>query len=359
MIGRDFELFGTNGNILRSFGDNEDHPFLGPVKVKFVDKSRLAVIDKDRGLHIQNLNGIIEAYIMPQKHALSEVELAREEAKQKKLKEDKNKEEEWEEELSGDFTEGVPTAEDDGPTNYMDLSIADLCTIPMSKHIAVCDILTTTVKLVNREDWVIERHLGETRGKFDKPQLKRLSGISAFQLGFKIFYAVCERCDRIQILSEGGKTVREVSKSGLLPGELNDPVNIATFVSPAFIEAAKREPPDPSWYMGEGTKQELAEDFAALVDKRPGDFLFVQREGSENVFDGKYITPSGLTASATVVKSLPERDTPSMAQLTMNESSVSMMPWPSVWEAVANCPSFTRVGLCSALHTMLDHIFSV
>jgi hypothetical protein len=353
MIGRDFDLFGTNGNILSSFGDSLDMPFLGPVKVKFVDKTRLAVIDKERGLHIQNLNGNIEAHIMPQKHALSEVELAREEAKRKSKQEADEKkvsedsEQESEVESVRDLEEGGEGGvleEDEEPTNYMDLSISDLCTIPMSKNIAVCDILTTTIKQVDREDWVVERHLGEQRGKFDKPQLKRLSGISAFQLGFKVFYAVCERCDRIQILSEGGKTIREVSKSGLLPGEFNDPVNIATYVSPVFMEAAKGSPPEPAWYMGEGTKEDLEDDFEALDNKEPGDFLFVQREGSENVFDGKYITSSGLTSNVTVVKSLPERDIPSTAQLTLNESSVSMMPHPSVWEAVINCPSFRKVS---------------
>lgn len=354
MLGRDFDKFGTNGNILCSFGDNQDLPFMGPVKVKFIDKNRLAVIDKDRGLHIQNLNGTIEAYIMPQKHALSEVEQAREDAKQKKqqLADEKEKKEsieleesdqEFEEDSVVSTSEGDRGAGEGEATNYMDLSISDLCTIPMSTNIAVCDILTTTIKKVDRVDWVIERHLGEERSKYDKPQLRRLSGISSFQLGFKVFYAVSERCDRIQILSEGGKTIREVSKSGLLPGEFNDPINIATYVSPAFIEAAKGSTPEPSWYMGEGTKEELSEDFEDLPSKQPGDFMFVQRPGSELVFDGKYVTPSGLTANVTVVRTPAERDVPSSVLLTMNESSVSMVPWPSVWEAVNNCPSFVKV----------------
>ena len=349
MIGRDFDLFGTNGNILASFGDNQDLPFIGPVKVKFVDRNRLAVIDKDRGLHIQNLNGNIEAYIMPQKHVLTEVEQARELVKQKKeqLANEKKELEEYDQESEAESVAGLEDLghEEDGePTNYMDLSISDLCTIPMSTNIAVCDILTTTLKQVDRVDWVIERHLGEERGKFDKPQLRRLSGVSSFQLGFKVFYAVSERCDRIQILSEGGKTIRKISRSGLLPGEFNDPINIATYVSPAFIEAAKGSTPEPDWYIGEGTKEELAEDFDMIASKKPGDFMFVQREGNDLVFDGKYVTASGLTANVTVVKSSPERDTPSTAQLTLNESIVSMSPWPSVWEAVANCPSFIKVS---------------
>jgi hypothetical protein len=399
MIGRDFEQYGTNGNILRSFGDSRDSPFAGPVKVRFVDKNRLAVIDKDKGLHIQNLNGNIEAYIMPTKKEPSEVEKARDEQKKKRDKErDREKgrggkEKEREEgsegvtdkdsdvidlsemesvaesecvsdrdacgigSLDGDddsigvgriHNDGGKGEEDGEPTNYMDLMIMDLCRIPMTTNIAVCDILTSSMKQVDRMNWVVERNLGEKRSQFDEPQLKRPSGISSFQLGFKVFYAVIERCNRLQILSEGGKTIHTLSKSGLLPGEFEDPVGIATYVAPNFIDAAKRRTPDPTWYLGIGNKDDLSDDFDALENKKPGDFLIIQRESNESVFDGKYVTPAGLAANVTIVKSKPERDIPSSAQLTMNASNVSMMPWPSVWEAVANCPAFVKVciGMC-------------
>lgn len=368
MIGRDFELFGTNGNILRSFGDNQDSPFIGPVKVKFIDRNRVAVIDKEKGLHIQNLNGTIEAYIMPTKHELTPVELAREELKnKKKLEEDSSintkdtgvaelseiesvDESESLQEVNNGRNDSVDGGdvngdidEDGEPTNYMDVKILDLCTIPMTTNIVVSDLLSSSLKLVDRMNWVIERQLGEKREQFDEPQFKRISGISSFQLGFKVFYAVVERCNRLQILSEGGKTVQVLSRSGLLPGEFDDPSGVATYISPAFIEASKHRTPEPTWYMGKGNKEELAEDFEDMENKQPGDFLFVQRDTNDSVFDGKYMTPGGIIASVTVVKSKPERGIPSSAQLTMNASSVSMMAFPSVWDSVANCPSFVKV----------------
>ena len=360
MLGRDYELFGTNGNILRAIGDNEDLPFAGPVKVRFVDKVRLAVIDNDKGLHIQNLNGGIEAYIIPKKESVpvkkngdgdvinddekSIQTIQKDAGDTSDTEEGVGKEEEKINDTDGGKGGGSDKVKDEGePTNYMDLSIIDLCTVPMSKHITVCDSLTTTIKLVNREEWVIERHLGETRGVFDTPQLVRLSGVTSFQIGFKVFYAVSERCNRIQILTEGGKTLMQLNKSGLLPGEFNDPMGIASYISQEFIALSKQSAPEPEWYRGEGTKEDLDDDFDDWEDKKPGDFLFVRREGYANVYDGKYVTPGGLVARATVVKSKPERDIPSTAQLTLNEATISMMPWPSVWEAIAHCPLLRKV----------------
>lgn len=212
----------------------------------------------------------------------------------------------------------------------------------MSKNIAVVDQLTNSIKQVSREEWVVERNLGEARTQFDTPQFDRITSVSSFQLGFKVFYAICERCNRVQILSEGGKTLQFIHKSGLLPGEFEDPHHIAVHLTRANTEAAKKPTPEPSWYMGLGSREELEEEMEALEDRRPGVFSVMQRDTNEDIFDVRYITPGGKDSGITLLKTKASADAAQSVQLVMNDTNIRLLPRPSVWDAVDGFSGFVK-----------------
>ena len=59
MLGRDYLRCGDEDYLIASLNDGNGLPYEGPVKVAFVNRNKLAVIDRKKNIHIQLYSGII------------------------------------------------------------------------------------------------------------------------------------------------------------------------------------------------------------------------------------------------------------------------------------------------------------
>lgn len=319
MLGRDYEFIGTNGSVFAYFGDNRGNPYRGPGKLKFIDRNRLGVIDSDSGLHVQNLGGSIVARIIPHK------------TKEKKKSEDKN------------LTQELVTSEFDADsnTNYMEISFSAFCPVPLTKSLAVADNLSNTVRIVGTELWAIERTLGQKED--GTSNFGSISSISSFQLGFKTFYCICEKGnDRVMILSEGGRVIETIGQSGILPGEFDKPVAIASCVLKHHANAYNDPtPPRPAWYLG--SKHVSSCDAAARrLPSMRGTFFVCSRPQTEGLFDLSYVAASGTITRATI-RASRDIETDELTMSMVLAGGVKLKPWPSVAHVVRNFKEFRKV----------------
>jgi hypothetical protein len=320
MIGRDYEFIATNGSVFAYFGDNRGNPYPGPGRLKYIDKNHFGVMDVENGLHVQTLGGSVLAHIVPQKK------------KEKKNPGDKTKPQE---------PAGASEFDQDANANYMEIAFADFCPVPLTKSLAVADKLSNTIRIVGMEDWSIERTFGQNVD--GTTEFGRISGISSFQLGFKTFYCACEiDSDRVMILSEGGRMVETIGQPGIMPGEFDKPVAIASCVMKHHADAYNDPtPPRPSWYLGAKHASSCDTAVRHFQDIR-GTFYVCSRPQTEGLFDVSYIAASG-TITRSNIRASRDSETDELAMSMVLAGGVKLKSWPSVAHVVRNFKEFHKV----------------
>lgn len=182
--------------VFAKYGDGHGFPFKGPIKPKFLDNTAIAVVDADRGVHVQRIGG--SCLYVCAKPVLSEadkVALALKQAEE-------------------DDDEDGPSAADapEEHTAFVDISPIRVCPVPMTQNIAIADS-ADEIKVVNKHEWFVDRTLGGIGSGLGR--LSHVTGIDSFQVGVGQFYCVCEEGNhRVQVLTEGGKHVISISGHG-------------------------------------------------------------------------------------------------------------------------------------------------
>ena len=316
MIGRDYESVGTNGSVFCYFGDNRGSPYSGPGKVQFIDKNHVGIIDKEYGLHVQSLGGGVTAHILPQK----------------------SKSKNHETQGVGACSSGI---EIETNSCYLDVSFGDFCPVPMTKNIAVADKLSNTIRIVNMEQWSIDRTLGSAEN--GASDFEEISGISCFELGYRTHYCICESStDRVALLSEGGRVLHTIGQSGILPGAFDKPIAIASCVTKSHAQAFNDSTPvSPPWFIG-SKPASSCETAARRHTDSPGTFFVCSRPKAEGLFDMSYVAPSGSIVRATIRASRDD-ETNELTMCIVLPGGVKLKPWPSVAHALKNFKDLRKV----------------
>lgn len=235
---------------------------------------------------------------------------------------------------------------------YITLSPADLCPVPMTRNIAICDKLTDTLCIVNRDDWSVERSLGQVNieatssGKKGSEQqqlpptlFSKLTCIASFQIGFRTYYcAAQEESDRAMILSEGGNILHILGESGLLPGQFDTPSAIAVCLTPENATKFSLPPPTPEWYMGQVANSYVTAEIAKKQNNRPGVVRVAQRPKVPNAFDVCFVQAGGVTVSCSIQKHKETKEATLISQFGSR-----FKPQPSVDHIIRNSSDFKKV----------------
>jgi hypothetical protein len=316
-------------SVLSYFGDNRGQPFLGPGKIKFLDISTIGVIDKTKGFQVLSVNGTFGASISASRRIKT---------KDTRGGNRKRTESEQEEEEESNEDE----------TKYLDISFGDLCQVPLTRNLAICDLNTETIKIVNRDDWTIERSLGQPNPQL-APIFSKLSSIDSFQINFKTFYSLTQfESDRVMIVTEGGNILHVIGESGLLPGQFDTPISIATNILPKHREAASQitSPiPVPGWYLGQLPADQLVEFMRRPVNHSPRNFRICQRPRVPHIFDLVYISSSGILVNCQIQK---DRVSGEAAMIT--STGTKLKSFPSIDHLVRNFDEFYKVSVLLSLY---------
>jgi hypothetical protein len=319
-------------SVLNYFGDNRGQPFLGPGKIKFLDISTIGVIDKTKGFQVLSVNGTFGAVISSARPI-----------KPKDNSGTGNRKRTESEQSNEKFDE------DDILTRYLDISFADLCQVPLTRNLAICDLNTDTIKIVNRDDWTIDRSLGQPNPQL-APIFSQLSSIDSFQINYKIFYCLAQlESDRVMIVSEGGNVLHTIGESGLLPGQFDTPISIATNILPKHLEAASQitSPiPVPQWFLGQLPADQLVDFMRRPCNHYPRNFRICQRPRVPHIFDLVYISSSGILVNCQIQK---DKLNGEVAMIT--STGTKLKPFPSVYHLVRNFSEFYKVFYHSLSHT--------
>lgn len=305
-------------SILTYFGDNRGNPFVGPGKIKFLDISTLGIIDKN-GFHVLSVNGTINASISSDRKGI--------ETKKK--------------ESIDEIYEDEDT--DEVKTTYLDIIFTDFCMVPLTRNLAICDGKTDTIKLVNRDDWTIERSLGQPNLQA-APIFSKLSCIDSFKINYKTYYSVAQlESDRVMIVSEGGNILHIIGESGILPGQFDVPTSIATCLLPEHLEIASQVSSpvlSPGWFMGQMSSDQLVKFMNKPINYYPNNFRICQRPKVPHIFDVVYISSGGILVNCQIQK---DRATGEVAMITATGNRLKS--YPSVDHLVRNFSEFYKVLL--------------
>jgi len=345
--------------VLSLFGDNRGTPYVGPVKLKFLDKSNLAVIDCDGGLHIQAVKGGITAHIFRKPAAINSLEEGKVDKKVNSLNDsvpnanegdkqqvptiatlqahnDNDQDSDSDNEDGGQATYRTAGTYADENVSYLDVKFSDICTIPFTKNIAVCDSISNTIKHINEEDWTVDRTIGICED--GSTVFENIISIESFTLGYKTYFCVCERdSDRVMVLSEGGHILHTFGTSGILPGEFDRPTSVACCLMPQYAKCISQPVPQPEWYIGIASKDKIDSNVKSNSNF-PGGFRVGQRPKNTCTFDCTFITATGLLARCNIIKN---KETGSAAMLT--SSGIRMKEYGSVWDVVRNYREFKKM----------------
>jgi hypothetical protein len=320
--------------VLNSIGDNRGQPFLGPGKIKFLDVSTLGVIDKSQGFHVVSVNGIIATSISPTRPFDKRDDPLTGNRMKHKLSD------------SSDGSENgnsVEEDEDEASTKYLNILFCDFCRVPLTRNLAICDQNTDTIKIVNRDDWTIDRSLGQPNLQA-APIFSQLSCIDSFQIHFKTYYCLGQlESDRVMIVSEGGNILHLIGESGILPGQFDTPIAIAACILPKFLESASKfssEMPTPGWYLGQIPADQLIQFMNRRDQHFPRNFRICQRPRVPHIFDVVYISSSGILVNCQIQK---DRATGEAAMIT--STGTKLKSYPSIDHIVRNFSEFYKVPL--------------
>ena len=277
MLGRDYSSLGTTGGVKIKHGSGDGVPFPGPIRGRFINKSSMAIIDKNGDLHIQLLSGIVVATI-------SDTEIGEEKALEDADEEIIRKAHHEATSEDGPPSPGsFPTA-----TNYMNLHPTDLAPVPLSRNLAVADGKENNVKFINHQEFYVDRVIGSPGNK--PGQFQGLISLDVLKIGFNCAVVTCEKfSSRVQVLTEYGECM---ATFGGTPGQHKDsfyePESVSCYNDPRRHTGKLDDPYIPSWFRGvksvEELENELAEDYV------PGNFLLGQREKNPAQFDMVHVT---------------------------------------------------------------------
>lgn len=364
-----FLFFLTFSNFFRSiltyFGDNRGQPFLGPGKIKFLDISTLGIIDKINGFHIISINGTINTSISSSNNHLMKNN-NKKNNENKKLNErerekDNENENDFENEYEFNYNEKNKNKhnneeEEEVKIKYLDIVFNDFCDVPLTKNLAICDKNTDTIKIVNRDDWSIDRSLGQPNLQA-APIFSQLSCIDSFKINFKTFYSLAQlESDRVMIVSEGGNILHIIGESGILPGQFDNPISISSCILPKFHDEASKVSstiPIPGWYLGQTTTDQLVSFMNRPKNHYPRNFRICQRPRVPHIFDVVYISSSGILVNCQIQK---DRVTGDVAMIT--STGTKLKSYPSINHLVKNFNEFYQVFYFH-FFTILIYIFLI
>ena len=322
-------------------GDNRGQPFLGPGKLKFLDISTLGVIDKSQGFHIISVNGTITTSISSMRPFDQRDETSHHQMKQKHSH-DSSSHADGSEENGKEIED-----EEEIKTKYLNIRFCDFCQVPLTRHLAICDANTDTIKIVNRDDWTVERSLGQPNLQM-APIFSQLSCIDSFQINFKTFYCVSQlESDRVMIVSEGGHILHVIGDSGILPGQFSTPIAITACILPKFLESSSKissPVPTPGWYLGQIPADQLIQFMNRRDQHIPRNFRICQRPRVPHIFDVVYLSSSGILVNCQIQK---DRVTGEAAMIT--STGTKLKSFPSVDHLVRNFSEFYKVTIPSSL----------
>lgn len=320
-------------SVLTYFGDNRGNPFIGPGKIKFLDVSTLGVINKN-GFHIISVNGTINASISSDRKGMKERKEQQELEKDQKDEENNLANNAYEDQNMNEIQ-----------TTYLNIIFTDFCQVPLTRNLAICDKNTDTIKLVNRDDWTIERSLGQPNLQA-APIFSRLSCIASFKINYKTFYGLAQlESDRVMIVSEGGNILHVIGESGILPGQFDSPTSITTCILPEHLEVASQVSstiPDPGWYLGQIPADQLVKFMNKSANYYPNNFRICQRPKVPHIFDVVYISSGGILVNCQIQK---DRVTGEAAMITA--TGTKLKSYPSVDHIVRNFSEFYKVYFSS------------
>lgn len=237
--------------------------------------------------------------------------------------------------------------EEEIKTKYLNIRFCDFCQVPLTRHLAICDAHTDTIKVVNRDDWIVERSLGQPNLQM-APIFSQLSCIDSFQINFKTFYCLGQlESDRVMIVSEGGHILHIIGESGILPGQFSTPIAITACILPKFLESSSKissPVPTPGWYLGQIPADQLIQFMNRRDQHFPRNFRICQRPRVPHIFDVVYLSSSGILVNCQIQK---DRVTGEAAMIT--STGTKLKSYPSVDHLVRNFSEFYKVTITSPL----------
>jgi len=284
MMGRDFQAMGTEDGVKMRYGDGGNYPYMGPIRVRFIDKNTIAVIDANKVVSLQNLGGKCMLRGAP--------------IEQKPPPKDDD----------DDSDDGYGAKEVD-KTHYIDLNPSDLVAFPGTSNLAVTDEKLHKFLHINKRTWEVENEYGKEGQKAG--EFKGISGVDCFKLGTDVLFCISEaQQHRIQVLSETGEPLAAFgggNEGGFLQSGHGDDSFFFPLGISAFLEPNKRNPGSlgdthyPRWYLGEASIDEIE---AKLADEYiAGHFFVGRRPGFPHIFDLVYVTSKRRHIRTTIERS--------------------------------------------------------
>ena len=279
-MGRDFAAMGTEDGVKMRYGDGGGGPYPGPVVTRFIDRNTFIVIDSNNVCSVQSLSGKVSGILVPESQRPEEESGDEEEDEYAKFDKNKGKKERKVEE------------------RYLDIYPVDLCPIPHSSNIAICDKGREQLAVVNRRDFSPEQYFGKEGGGIEKMEFRGISGVDCFSLGQDTIYCVSEKDNhRVQIFTDDGHCLGALNK-GCIPGrgkeQLYSPSSVACYLDPHRENGKLDDMYYPRWYLGEADintlEMSLANEYQPghfFVGKRPNQ---VEDAGFGTTYDMVYVT---------------------------------------------------------------------
>ena len=233
MLARDYYQLGGEKSILRRIGDGNGFPFRGSTTLRFIDETTLAVIEQDKGIsflyvHIDQKGKFIAS-------------------------KEKNTQ------RTGDRGTDMADTNEADTVSFLSVTATDVCKVPLSKNIAICDTTTKAINFVDENEWFQKKVMPKT--------FVGLSAVSCFSIGFEVLFVICDKIEQsVTICREGGQVL--FSSFGDPGNTFQEPVSMSVYSGQADLSEGI---PTPSWYVGECS----ADDLQAKIqnDAKPGSFL--------------------------------------------------------------------------------------
>lgn len=228
MLARDYTQLGTEKSILCRIGNGSGFPFKGPLNIRFIDGQTLAVIEKEKGISFVNM-GVVGG------------------GKPGALR------------LSADTATGLRETNEADSISFLKASAVDVCRVPLSKNIAICDTSLNTINFIDNKEWFQKKAMP---GRF-----MGLTGMACFSIGFEVYFVICSSFDKtVTIAKEGGQVMAVTS--GDHSNTLEEPTGVSIYTGSADLSEAI---PTPPWYVGECSAQDLRRMLPKSAE--PGSFL--------------------------------------------------------------------------------------
>lgn len=276
MLARDYDALGTEKSILQRIGDGRGYPFRGPIKIRFIDANTLAVIEISKGISFLSIDSSDNVVL-------------------------------------GNGTK-IEDTNDLDAILFLKVAASDVCRVPLSKDIAVCDTISKSLNFINSKEWFQHKRM--------PTNMVNLVAISCFQMGYEAYFSIYDGDEKsLAICKEGGQVV--ASCVGDPSNVFDSVVSVSMFDGDAQLS---KSIPVPSWYMGVCTAEVL---FNALDDEsEPGSFVVAK--------DANIKTP--VTFNVVYIDSLWRKNTATIAKNTTGEyllaSKDATLLQISVWEVI-------------------------